>query len=427
MSRYSERKLETKTGRASLPVRPKVYLGPQVAPGVRLAFRRGERVDSWSTRVLLGTATDKYKLSWFADAERPGINANGTDVLDFLQARDRAKKLVGADKTKDAPATIAEALDAYETHLKATGGKPYNVAYPRKYLPPHWMSRPLPLLTSKELGNWRDGLLKSTDLGQSSITRLCKSVCAAFNLAAEHDDRITANQKAWKVGLANLPGSGNRARNVVISPEKVRAFYTAAYAMDAGLGLLMHTLAVTGARPSQVVRALVSDFVDHPTSPRIMMPRSAKGGSRERNVRREERYLVPITLELARQLRAAVKGCAPEKRLLLRTDGQPWSPNPSNVYRDVVRTIVTSLGENPERVTAYALRHSNITQMLKRGASPEIVAKLHDTSAAEIAKHYAAFIVHHHEDFARTLLLDDGPSVQPPTAGKVISISGKAG
>jgi site-specific recombinase XerD len=44
-------------------------------------------------------------------------------------------------------------------------------------------------------------------------------------------------------------------------------------------------------------------------------------------------------------------------------------------------------------VTAYALRHSNITQLLRRGASPKIITKLHDTSAAEIAEHYAAFIV----------------------------------
>jgi hypothetical protein len=274
MSRYTERKLETKTGRASLPVRTKPYLGPQIAPGVRLAFRRGKRVDSWSTYTLLGTGTDQYRLSGFAKAETPAINANGTDVLDFHQARDKAKKLVGADDHKEAPATVTEALDGYEAHLKATGGSLFNVQYPRKHLPQHLMARPLPLLTSKELRNLRDSLLD--DLEPSSVTRWCKVTRAAFNLSAEHDERVHANRKAWMVGLANLPESGT-ARNAILSPEKVRAFYAAAYAMDAALGMLMHTLAVSGARPSQAVRALVSDFIDDPVSPKIMMPRSAKG------------------------------------------------------------------------------------------------------------------------------------------------------
>jgi hypothetical protein len=168
MSRYLERKLETKTGRASLAVRPKPYLGPQITQGVRLAFRRGQRVDSWSTVILLGTGSDKYKLNRFADAERPGIDANGTDVLDFHQARDHAKKLVGADRHSEDPATVAEALDAYERHLKATGGARFNVQYPHKHLPAHMMSRSLALVSSKELCHWRDGLLEK--LAPASIS-----------------------------------------------------------------------------------------------------------------------------------------------------------------------------------------------------------------------------------------------------------------
>jgi len=420
-----ERKLETKTGRASLAVRPKPYLGPQIAQGVRLAFRRGQRVDSWSTVTLLGTGSDKYKLNRFADAERPGIDANGTDVLDFHQARDHAKKLVGADRHSEDPATVAEALDAYERHLKATGGARFNVQYPRKHLPAHMMSRSLALVSSKELCHWRDGLLDK--LAPASISRLCKCVRACFNHAAEHDDRIHANRKAWKVGLANLSES-DEARGInILDPAEVLSLYTTAYEMDAALGLLMRGLAVTGARPSQVVRVRIAHFVDDPVKPRIMMPRSAKGSSKDRQKKRNQSYPVQITHELARRLRLAATGRGSDQYLFLRADGTPWHANPSNDYRDDIRTVITSLGKDPDRYTAYSLRHSNIVQMLRRGASAEIVGQCHDTSEKEIRKHYAAHFLHHHDDYARTLLIDDGPPVQLQGAENVIPIGGKAG
>ena len=88
----------------------------------------------------------------------------------------------------------------------------------------------------------------------------------------------------------------------------------------------------TGARPSQAARLLVEDLHGG-ARPRLAMPRSAKGGSKNRVARKAERINVPISEALAASLKAAAKGRAADAPLLLRADGQPWSKSPSDDYR----------------------------------------------------------------------------------------------
>ena len=107
-----------------------------------------------------------------------------------------------------------------------------------------------------------------------------RCLCAALEQAAQHDKRIQ-NREAWEIGLAGLPNA-QQARNVILSDDKVREFVATAYRLDDKLGLLTDTLAITGARPSQAVRLRVEDLHDHPVRPKLMMPKSAKGGGRNR-------------------------------------------------------------------------------------------------------------------------------------------------
>ena len=133
-----------------------------------------------------------------------------------------------------------------------------------------------------------------------------RCLCAALEQAAQHDKRIQ-NRDAWETGLAGLPNA-QEVRNVIISDDKVRELIAAAYYLDYQFGLLTDTLAITGARPSQAVRLRVEDLHNHPLRPKLMMPKSAKGGGRNRSVKKTERYSVPITTQLAAKLKAAAKG-----------------------------------------------------------------------------------------------------------------------
>ena len=274
--------------------------------------------------------------------------------------------------------------------------------------------KPVALLTSKELKKWRDGLLDST-MAPATINRLGRCVCAALALAALHDQRIR-NHDAWKVGLIDLPDA-QQARNVILSDAEVYAFVTAANAIDDAFGLLTDTLAITGARPSQPVRLRVEDLHDHPTQPKLRMPRAGKGGGRKRSEKKQERFSVPITPALAARLKAAAKGRPDHAPLLLRSDGSSWGDNPGEIYHREVKRIVAAIGADPD-ATMYSLRHSSIVRMLKANVPIRLVASLHDTSAKMIEKHYSKHITEHSDEISRRALLHYPPS----SADKVVPL-----
>ena len=105
------------------------------------------------------------------------------------------------------------------------------------------------MLTVKELRHWRNGLTKN--LKASSVNRLCKALKAAFNLTAEHDDRIS-NGKAWRTGLAALPEADDVESNIVLSDDQRRAVIAAAYDIGDEFGLYIWVHAETGARSGQI-------------------------------------------------------------------------------------------------------------------------------------------------------------------------------
>jgi hypothetical protein len=55
-----------------------------------------------------------------------------------------------------------------------------------------------------------------------------------------------------------------------------------------------------------------------------MMPKSGKGGGRNRAQKKVERYSVPITRQLSSRLKHAAKGRADDAPLLLQSDGNAW-------------------------------------------------------------------------------------------------------
>jgi integrase len=396
--------LETRTARLKLAVRRKPYSGPSLARGVALLYRRNKSNGSWVLK-----ASDGHGAYWtkaIAEADDHD-ESNGKTILNFFEAQDVAKKLArsedgGADT---APITVDDALNDYRRDLEARSANPYNADWPRLHLTSVLLSKPVALLAATELKKWRDSLLGT--MAPSTINRTCRCLCAALALAAQHDERIQ-NRQAWEVGLAGLPDA-QEARNVIISDQKVREFVATAYGLDGKFGLLADTLAITGARPSQAVRLLVTDLHDHLVRPKLMLPKSAKGGGRNRSAKKHERYSVPITVQLAAKLKEAGKGRAGDEPLLLQSDGSPWDKNPGQNYHRQVDKVVTAIGLDPADVTMYALRHSSIVRMLLQNVPIRLVASLHNTSVAMIEKHYSRYIVEHSDDISRKALLQHEP------------------
>jgi integrase len=199
----------------------------------------------------------------------------------------------------------------------------------------------------------------------------------------------------------------------------VREFVGAAYARDPQLGLLVDVLATTGARPCQVARLRVEDLHDHPVRSKLMMPKSGKGGNRNRAQKRHERFSMPITPALAAKLRGAAKGRADDAPLLLQGDGSAWPASPPQACHRQVDNIVTEIGLDPAVVTLYALRHSSIVRMLLQNVPIRLVASLHNTSVAMIEKTYSKHITEVSDDISRRALLQH----EPPSGENIIALA----
>ena len=179
--------------------------------------------------------------------------------------------------------------------------------------------------------------------------------------------------EAWETGLAGLPYA-QESRNVIISDDKVREFVATAYRLDDKFGLLTDTLAITGARPSQVVRLRVEDLRDHPVRPKLMMPKSEKAAAE--TAARKGRTLFgadhrPVGGQAESSSQGSRRRCAAAAAKRRQTLGK----NPGQNYHRQVDKVVTAIGLDPAEVTMYALRHSSIVRMLLQNIPIRLVAR----------------------------------------------------
>jgi integrase len=400
-------RLENRSNRLKLPVQRKPHAFTTIAPGVALAYRRGKDRSAWVVRVADGKGGNWTK-------NLPGIpddheDANGESVLTFWQAQDKAKQLARGTVESGRPVTVAEALADYERDLCARGGLVGNVSRVRHHLPPALATKPVAMLTSRELLHWRDAL----GMKPATVNRTARQLKAALNLAAKHDPRIV-NSNAWKHGLASLRDS-HRARNVILTDAQVLALIEAAHAEDSAFGLLTETAATTGARPSQLVKLEVGDLQADRSDPRLMMPSSRKG----HGGKRIERKPVPVPASLAMKLRQAASGRDPSAPLLLRADGEAWSSTSADHRRPFERAVACA--KLKSSVTFYSLRHSSIVRQILAGTPLRVIADAHDTSTVQIERTYSAHISGHTDAVLRKGLLD----TTQPAAGTVVALTGR--
>jgi hypothetical protein len=177
-------KLDTRTARLKLAVRRKPYNGLALSRGVLLLYRRNNGNGTWVLKASNGHG--KYWTKAIAEADDFDAS-NGAKILTFFEAQDVAKKLAsgGAEADTTAPVTLDRALKDYERDLEARSANVYNAQWPRVHLTATLLSKPVALLTSRELKYWRDSLLGT--MAPSTINRLGRCVCAALEQAALHD------------------------------------------------------------------------------------------------------------------------------------------------------------------------------------------------------------------------------------------------
>jgi hypothetical protein len=398
-------KLENRTSRLKLAPRWKPYF-VLLSPGISLGYRRNVGAGTWSVKAADGHGGSWLKSFGLADDRE---NSNASSVLTYWEAIDKARSLAraGDEQNGDRPATVSEALTAYEADLGARGGDIANASRVRHNLSSTLLARPVSLLTSKMLRSWRDGLV-TAGMTPSGANRTSKVLAAALTLAAKDDPRIVAT--AWKVGLSQLPDAEQSRTGVILADDVVRAIVAMAWDLDPAYGLLVELSAITGARRSQLLRTTVHGLQDAGAAPRVLVPTSRKGRRRKTGT-----LALPIPPTLAIALRAAASGRLDSDPLLVRSDNSPWP-----VADELFRKVVVAAGLDDPSLTAYCLRHSSIVRQILGGIPLRIVASSHDTSTHMIEKNYSRFITGDPSDsLCRRVMLDTGPS---PAAPNVVAI-----
>ena len=306
------------------------------------------------------------------------------------------------------------ALRAYRADLTARQSNPYNADWPRVHLTSVLLAKPVALLTATELKRWRDGRLGT--MAASTVNRLGRCLCAALELASQHDERIQ-NRRAWETGLADLPNV-QQARNVVLSDAKVREFVASAYGLDRQFGLLADvwpyrsTTEPGGAAARRGFAGPSDATEDHAAQ-------VGQGRWQNRAQKKSERYSVPITPALSAKLKAATLDRADDMPLLLQSDGRPWGDNPGQNYHRLVAAAVVAIGADPD-ATMYSLRHSSIVRALLRNVPIRLIAATHNTSTRMIEANYSKFITEHAaDDVSRIGLLQD----EPPTGENIVALA----
>jgi integrase len=396
--------LETKSARLRLPIRRKPHSFTIIAPGISLGYRRCQGPGRWVVRVADGHGAYWTKVVAFADDLQ---DADSSDILNVWQAQDRARRLArGQDAGLGKPQTVGAAVGAYEADLAARGASLANAGRIRKHLTATLASKPIAILTARELAAWRDGLL-AAGMKPVTLVRLCKAFKAALNLAKRRDHRIR-NEAAWRDGLSGI-AEGFASRNVQrLDDDQVRNLIAAAHAIDSAFGLYLETAAVTGARLSQISRLTVADLQADNGTPRLLMPTSRKGRNRKAGKRP-----VPITKSLATRLQTNRPAEAP---LLLRADGSAWQSSQDGDHERFYRQAAERAGVTG---TMYALRHSSIIRSLLANVPIRVVAAVHDTSTGQIEKVYSSHITDFADAVARPALLETSSPV-----GNIVKLPG---
>lgn len=405
--RIRSEQLETRTQRARLVPRRKPY-SMRIAPGIRLGYRKNEGPGTWSVICADGVGGSWLKRIALADDQ---ADADDKRVMDYWQAQKAALKLAQSsdgDESGERPKTVREAIDDYRVELKAQGGRETNATLLIGKLSPSLASRPVGMVSTRDVLGFRNALI-ATGIKNTTTTRYLNSFLAALRFAAQVDKRIT-NANDWK--LESLQDDGE-ARNVILNAGETAAVVDAAYAYDPAFGLLIETLAQSGARISQAWRLTVDDLP--PDLPhRLLMPRSRKGGRRKRSAK--ERRPIPITATLAAKLKTFASGRPAKAPLFVDGEGSPWKPH-SQTLR--FHSIAAAAGLDPAVVTVSALRHTSIVRQIMTGTPIRLVAALHDTSVAKIEANYARHIANVGDELARRALAD---FEQAPTGDNVVTL-----
>ena len=333
--------------------------------------------------------------TWIAQAYDPATrkqtrrSLGSFDDLPAHQRFDAAKKKaetwfehIGRGGTTDTQ-TVKQAAETYVAHVRADAGDDaaddIEARFKRWVYSNKIAQIELPKLQRRHVDAWRRDLAKAPvivnphsdeprtrDRSASSVNRDMTALRAALNFA--HDAGAVTNDMAWRVPLRPIENA-ERRRNAYLDRKQRTAMIGKA---DKDVGLFLRGLSLVPLRPGALASLTVASF-DKRLG--VLTVGKDKAG-RDRQIK-----LPPKTAQFFAEL---AKGKLPAAPLLGRADGKAWT---KDAWKRPVKAAAGAAGL-PDGVTAYAMRHSTITDLVTGGLDLLTVARLSGTSVSMIERHY---------------------------------------
>jgi integrase len=202
----------------------------------------------------------------------------------------------------------------------------------------------------------------------ATVNRDMVAFRAALNFALSEGAVLTP--AAWKYALK--PAEANGRRDVYLDRDQRRELLK--HLPTSALAFVT-ALCVLPLRPGALSHVLVKDF-DSRTN--MLYVRKDKAGSGRR---------IQVSIQGAALLKEQSQLKLPLATIFTRGDGMPWS---KDTWKGPIKKAATAAAL-PAGSTAYALRHSAITDVVQGGLPLLAVAQLFGTSVRMIEKHYGHF------------------------------------
>jgi integrase len=281
--------------------------------------------------------------------------------------------------------TVRKACENYVAHVRADRGDApaddMDMRFKRWVYPDKALGGvELAKLTKARVENWRKAMAKkpvqvnrddrevpiTRPRAASSVNRDIAALRAALNYA--HDGGHVVTDLAWRVALRPTKNADGR-RDVYLDRAQRRKLIRVA-APD--VAKFLRGLALVPLRPGALAALKVGDFDKRLATLNIGKDKAG----------RDRKIKVPaLTAEM---FTAEAKDKLPAAPLLARTDGKAWT---KDAWKWPIKAAALEAGL-PPATTAYALRHSVITDLVTGGLDLLTVAQLSGTSVAMIERHY---------------------------------------
>ncbi len=287
--------------------------------------------------------------------------------------------------------TVKEACANYVKHLASAGKTQAALDAEKRFA--RWVNDhriggiPMPKLKPGDIDEWRRGLAATPTLPQdkkskaptrdrsaSTLNRDMTSLRAAFNLAITNGD--ATSDAAWKVKLRPVKDA-DRRRDVYLDLTQRRALIAKA---PEDLAVLLRALSLVPLRPGAMAALVVGSFDKRLST--LSIGKDKHGRDRK----------ITLPSATAAFFAEQCKDKLPTAPLLARADGSAWN---KDAWKYPIKEAVIA-AELPASTTAYALRHSTITDLIALHKLDTLtVAQLSGTSLLMIEKHYGHLLRDH--------------------------------